>query len=61
MKATLDKIPQLNELISLPSSKLRNTGCPVTSKQCIHKLGPNEDPWGEGGGEDSRLKVTGLG
>ena len=36
--------------ISLPSSKLQNTGCPVTSKQCIHRLGPNEDPWGGGGG-----------
>ena len=34
--------------ISLPSSKLRNTGCPVTSKQCIHRLGPNEDPLGSG-------------
>ena len=39
--------------ISLPSSKLRNTGCPVTSKQCSHRLGPNEDPWGGGGGVGS--------
>ena len=31
-------------------------GCPVTSKQCIHKLGRKEDP----GGGDSRMKVTGV-